>query len=321
MFDDLHPSLAGLHDDSSPRRVEQLTRIMQAPPSAALPSEHWTDRAACLGASGDLWFPDRGLSKERSARRMCWEICTVREQCLDDSLRFEEQHGIRGGLNDKERKRIIRDLKRSDSWDPVPRRGDSQAIIGGRPPREPEHREVQEKATFRDGDSLAEILNPGDVDRFLAHVDTSAGPDACWPWQGHRVFFTGGVRSTVARVAYVIDHGADVPAGLEVVHTCHYEAVSRDECAGGDTCLHRGCVNPTHLALVSSAERLRRSLSTSPMPVKKTHCTRGHPLSGDNLYLTQHGARFCRACDRLRGIAYRARKQTSSIDENRKETA
>lgn len=41
----------------------------------------------------------------------------------------------------------------------------------------------------------------------------------------------------------------------------------------------------------------------------KMECLRGHPLSGDNLYVVQRtGARVCRQCDNLRQRAYRARK-------------
>lgn len=33
---------------------------------------------------------------------------------------------------------------------------------------------------------------------------------------------------------------------------------------------------------------------------KQSHCKRGHPLQGDNLYIPQHGYRACRACAKLR---------------------
>jgi hypothetical protein len=44
----------------------------------------------------------------------------------------------------------------------------------------------------------------------------------------------------------------------------------------------------------------------------KEECKRGHPLSGDNLYIApKSGARICRECDRLRGRAYNARKRAA----------
>lgn len=38
----------------------------------------------------------------------------------------------------------------------------------------------------------------------------------------------------------------------------------------------------------------------------KTHCKRGHPLSGDNLYVSK-GQRWCRACRNMLCIEYRKR--------------
>ncbi len=39
--------------------------------------------------------------------------------------------------------------------------------------------------------------------------------------------------------------------------------------------------------------------ATPLMAVKKSHCHRGHPLSGDNLYVAPSGIRNCRACHRI----------------------
>ena len=36
----------------------------------------------------------------------------------------------------------------------------------------------------------------------------------------------------------------------------------------------------------------------------KTHCLRGHPLSGDNLHIDPRGARVCKACTRERNKLY-----------------
>lgn len=43
----------------------------------------------------------------------------------------------------------------------------------------------------------------------------------------------------------------------------------------------------------------------------KTHCLRGHPLSGDNLYVTPKGERACKECRRLTKKRHRARKVES----------
>ena len=72
--------------------------------SLPLPSPHWRDRAACIGADPDLFFPQRGESAE-PAREICAR-CPVREACLDDALRNAITHGIWGGLPERERRAL-----------------------------------------------------------------------------------------------------------------------------------------------------------------------------------------------------------------------
>ena len=42
----------------------------------------------------------------------------------------------------------------------------------------------------------------------------------------------------------------------------------------------------------------------------KSHCPKGHPYSGENLYVYENGARDCKACRRDRQRAYRKKKKT-----------
>jgi hypothetical protein len=139
-----------------------------------------------------------------------------------------------------------------------------------------------------------------------------AGPAACWPWPGWTQEFGYGIITSGGRsaaklhrvhiVAFEIANGP-VPAGLHVDHTCHGADLT---CPGGPSCLHRRCVNPAHLEAVTQAENNRR------MQARKTHCTEGHPLSGENLYIYPlDGSRQCRECsanDRVRAY-YRKRKR------------
>lgn len=66
----------------------------------------WRNRAACLSADPELFFPEKGGPGDE-AKRICG-LCEVRQDCLDFALTLasEEQHGIWGGLSARERKRI-----------------------------------------------------------------------------------------------------------------------------------------------------------------------------------------------------------------------
>ena len=82
--------------------------------------------------------------------------------------------------------------------------------------------------------------------RFHAKVDSSGGPDACWPWRGctggsgHGVLKVGGRRTDSAhRLAYTYCHGA-IPDGCVVRHTCD----------------NPKCCNPAHLLIGTHAQNV-----------------------------------------------------------------
>ena len=54
------------------------------------------------------------------------------------------------------------------------------------------------------------------------------------------------------------------------------------------------------------------------MSVKRTtHCKYMHPLSGENLYVSPSGKRFCKACKRAYKAAYRLKKGHVPLDQTR----
>lgn len=77
----------------------------------------WRRSANCLGVDPDLFYPERGGSKElqaeqlRQAKAVC-ASCTVRPQCLVDALERQEVFGVWGGLSERERRRLRRKLPR-----------------------------------------------------------------------------------------------------------------------------------------------------------------------------------------------------------------
>jgi WhiB family redox-sensing transcriptional regulator len=74
-----------------------------APGALADERDPWWDRAACLGADGDLFFPrPEAPLREARAKAYCAR-CPVTGACLRDALRTGDTHAIRGGLNASER--------------------------------------------------------------------------------------------------------------------------------------------------------------------------------------------------------------------------
>ncbi|MER6302224.1 WhiB family transcriptional regulator [Kitasatospora sp. NPDC001539] len=77
--------------------------------------------AVCAGVDTALFFPDPdeiGAAAaewaERRAKMIC-AGCPVKSLCLADALERREPHGIFGGLNERERNRVLRRAARDRS--------------------------------------------------------------------------------------------------------------------------------------------------------------------------------------------------------------
>ena len=68
----------------------------------------WTDEAKCKGQDANLFFPERGAST-RKAKSIC-RACSVQEECLEYAIDHSEKFGIWGGLSERERRKIKRQL-------------------------------------------------------------------------------------------------------------------------------------------------------------------------------------------------------------------
>ena len=73
----------------------------------------WQKRAACRGSDANLFFAptqqetkEERTAREAHAKSVCAR-CPVREQCLSFALTTRESHGIWGGLNETERRRML----------------------------------------------------------------------------------------------------------------------------------------------------------------------------------------------------------------------
>lgn len=125
-------------------------------------------------------------------------------------------------------------------------------------------------------------------ERFWSKVEKT---DACWLWKGAKT--SGGYgqlfkkkiagrswKYVAHRLSYEM-HIGPIPEGLQLDHLCRVHA----------------CVNPAHLEPVTQKENGLRGISIFAENARKTHCSKGHPYSGENLVKRQKG-RQCRTCNR-----------------------
>ena len=147
-----------------------------------------------------------------------------------------------------------------------------------------------------------------DQDRYWRRVDQSAGPDACWPWQGrldrygygeYRRRFGhrgegGGSYWRAHRVAYELLVGP-IPNDLVIDHLCR----------------NRSCCNPAHMEPVTNAENLHRGAGHARLIPLPLCCPNGHEYTVENTlmrYYPRDGRsyRTCRACAKERRRRHRA---------------
>lgn len=112
--------------------------------------------------------------------------------------------------------------------------------------------------------------------------------NGCWEWTGStngcgygRLYANPPSRKSTAahRVMYEMVRG-EIPNGLTLDHLCR----------------NRLCINPQHLEPVTNRENVLRGIGISAHNKRKTHCCRGHELSGHNLIPNSNDGRDCRTC-------------------------
>lgn len=130
--------------------------------------------------------------------------------------------------------------------------------------------------------------------RFLDKI-TIDPETGCWLWRGvtgggYGNFFFEKKHRRAHRFSYQAFYG-QISKGLDLDHVCRV----------------RRCVNPTHLRMVTERENVLIGNTIVAANLMKTHCCRGHKLSGSNLIRVPTG-RACRECSRMHGRNFKRRK-------------
>jgi WhiB family redox-sensing transcriptional regulator len=71
----------------------------------------WRQHAACRGLEPEVFYPTSEEQTEE-AKAIC-RGCPVREPCLDYALDNRERDGVWGGATERERRRMIRQRRKS----------------------------------------------------------------------------------------------------------------------------------------------------------------------------------------------------------------
>lgn len=66
---------------------------------------NWRDDARCYGTDTESFYPAQGVHPA-TAKRIC-QLCDVRAECLEYSLRMNDRNGVWGGLSEAERKPLL----------------------------------------------------------------------------------------------------------------------------------------------------------------------------------------------------------------------
>jgi WhiB family redox-sensing transcriptional regulator len=71
----------------------------------------WRNKAACQGLDPDIFYPPED-DEAPEAKEVCGG-CPVQEACLEHALSVREKDGIWGGFTERERRRIVRQRRRT----------------------------------------------------------------------------------------------------------------------------------------------------------------------------------------------------------------
>lgn len=147
--------------------------------------------------------------------------------------------------------------------------------------------------------------DPVTIERFWRKVE-KRGPDECWPWKGalwdkgYGQFRVDGRKLMAHRVSLIL---AGRPQPSDKPQGCH-------------TCDNPPCVNPAHLWWGTNGDNQRDCVAKGRHPLaSKTHCLRGHPLSGENLIRNKR-QRECRTCRQMREVGRWDRRRAAVSSED-----
>lgn len=76
-------------------------------------NQAWRVAAACRGLDPLIFYPVTDEDADAEPAKTVCDVCPVREPCLEHALGAREKEGVWGGATERERRRIIRQRRRT----------------------------------------------------------------------------------------------------------------------------------------------------------------------------------------------------------------
>lgn len=138
-------------------------------------------------------------------------------------------------------------------------------------------------------------------DRILKRIEIDSA-SGCWLWTREKD------KKGYARLhIWYPDRGIYVPKLAHRLSIKEFKNIDIENKVVCHSCDTPSCVNPDHLFIGSTVDNLNdmrikgRERGVGFINRNKTHCNKGHSLSGDNLRIEgKKKARRCRECERKR---------------------
>jgi len=84
-----------------------------ADPAPVVPAPDWS-KALCPQTDPEAFFPEKG-GTTRPAKTVC-RRCEIRPECLAWAVATGQPHGVWGGMGERERRRLRRQVAREVGW-------------------------------------------------------------------------------------------------------------------------------------------------------------------------------------------------------------
>jgi WhiB family redox-sensing transcriptional regulator len=91
-----------------------LTMTRTNSPTFGVPTPGaWRQQASCRGVDPEIFYPVSEDEEAAADAKAVCATCPVREPCLEHALTTREKHGVWGGLDERERRRVLRRRRQS----------------------------------------------------------------------------------------------------------------------------------------------------------------------------------------------------------------